>query len=71
MYYIDSLLIKGFRNYRHQQLQFNPRLNILVGENGQGKTNLLEIIYYLSVTRSFRTNRDQELAHWDGRFFFP
>lgn len=70
MYYIDSLLIKGFRNYRHQQLQFNPRLNILVGENGQGKTNLLEIIYYLSVTRSFRTNRDQELAHWDDRFFF-
>ncbi len=70
MYYIDSLLIKNFRNYKHQQVQFNPRLNILMGRNAQGKTNLLETIYYLSVTRSFRTNRDQELAHWDDRHFF-
>ena len=70
MFYIDSLLIKGFRNYRHQHLQFHPRLNILVGENAQGKSNLLESIYYLSVTRSFRTNRDQELAHWEDRFFY-
>ncbi len=70
MYYIDSLLVKGFRNYNQQQLHFNPRLNILVGENGQGKTNLIEAIYYLTVTRSFRTNRDQELANWhDNRFF--
>ncbi len=70
MFFLDSLLIKGFRNYQHQQLDFNPRLNILVGENGQGKTNLLESIYYLSVTRSFRTNRDQELVKWEEPFFY-
>lgn len=70
MLYIDSLLIKGFRNYRHQYMHFHPRLNIIIGENAQGKSNLLESIYYLSVTRSFRTNRDQELAHWEDRFFY-
>lgn len=70
MFYIDNLLIKGFRNYRQQQLQFHPHLNILIGDNAQGKTNLLESIYYLSVTRSFRTNHDQELAHWDERSLY-
>lgn len=62
--------MRGFRNYRHQQLNLNPRLNIVIGENGQGKTNILESIYFLSVTRSFRTNRDQELANWEDTSFF-
>ncbi len=70
MFYIESMLIKGFRNYHHQQLQFNPRLNLISGENGQGKTNLLESIYYLSVNRSFRTKRDQELLKWKEPFFY-
>jgi len=70
LYYIDSLLVKGFRNYNQQHLHFNPRINILVGENGQGKTNLIEAIYYLTVTRSFRTNRDQELANWHDNYFY-
>lgn len=69
MYYIDSLMLKAFRNYKQQHLYFSPRLNILVGENGQGKTNLIEAIYYLTVTRSFRTNRDQELANWNDNSF--
>ncbi len=70
MFYIDSLLVKNFRNYRQQQFKFHPRLNIISGANAQGKTNLLESIYYLSVTRSFRTNRDQELANWEDKSFF-
>lgn len=70
MFYLEKLHLKGFRNYHDQQLQFHPRLNLLVGDNAQGKTNLLEAIYYLSVTRSFRTNRDQELANFDDRYFY-
>ncbi len=70
MFYLDKLHIKGFRNYHNQQLVFHPRLNLVIGENAQGKTNLLESIYYLSVTRSFRTNRDQELANFEDRFFY-
>ncbi len=69
MFYLDTMLIKGFRNYRHQELQFNPRLNIISGENAQGKTNLLESIYYLSVNRSFRTKRDHELLKWNDPYF--
>jgi len=70
VFYLESLLIKGFRNYHYQQLQFNPRLNIICGGNAQGKTNLLESIYYLSVTRSFRTRRDQELVNWEEPLFY-
>jgi DNA replication and repair protein RecF len=70
LFYIDSLLVNNFRNYRQQQFYFHPRLNIISGANAQGKTNLLESIYYLSVTRSFRTNRDQELANWADSSFF-
>jgi len=70
LYYLESLQLKGFRNYHNEQLQFHPRLNLVIGENAQGKTNLLESIYYLSVTRSFRTNRDQELANFEDRYFY-
>ncbi len=70
MFYLEGLSLEGFRNYQQQKVQFHPRLNILTGENGQGKTNLLESIFYLSVTRSFRTHRDQELVHWGNTLFF-
>ncbi len=69
MFYIDNIDIKGFRNYRMQKIQFHPSLNILSGDNAQGKTNLLEAIYYLAVNRSFRTNSDHELLNWDDCFF--
>lgn len=70
MFYLESLLLNNFRNYAQLQINFHPRLNIISGENGQGKTNLIEAVYFLSVTRSFRTNRDQELAGFTGQHFF-
>ncbi|HDT12357.1 MAG TPA: DNA replication/repair protein RecF [Candidatus Marinimicrobia bacterium] len=70
MYYLASLTLKHFRNYRSQFVEFEPGLNIFSGLNAQGKTNLLEAIYYLSVTRSFRTKRDQELTQIGEQFFF-
>lgn len=69
MFYIDHLQIASFRNYQQQKVSFHPFLNIISGENAQGKSNLLESIYYLSVNRSFRTNRDQELVNWDAANF--
>ncbi|MFO7952877.1 MAG: DNA replication/repair protein RecF [Bacillota bacterium] len=70
MFYLEGLQIEGFRNYQSQKIQFNPHLNVITGANAQGKTNLLESIFYLSITRSFRTNRDQELIHWEYGHFF-
>ncbi len=69
MFYIDHLQIASFRNYQQQEARFHPYLNLISGENAQGKSNLLESIYYLSVHRSFRTNRDQELVNWNASNF--
>ena len=51
----------GFRNYKAEQISFSSGINVIIGENGQGKTNLLEAIYYLSGAKSFRTRFDKEL----------
>ncbi|MFH1961370.1 MAG: DNA replication/repair protein RecF [bacterium] len=59
--YLSSLQIRNFRNIKETQLQFNPRVNIILGKNGQGKTNLLEAIYFLGIARSFRTSCDTVL----------
>jgi len=68
--FLHKLKLLHFRNYEQQELSFNARINIFKGNNGQGKTNLLEAIYYLAVSRSFRTNYDQELVHWNKNDFF-
>ncbi|TDT50501.1 DNA replication/repair protein RecF [Fonticella tunisiensis] len=62
--YVRSLELKNYRNYERLNLDLNKGLNIFVGENAQGKTNIVESIYYLSSLRSHRTNRDRELIMW-------
>jgi len=54
---IRKIALSDFRNYSKLSLTFDSKLNLIIGENGQGKTNLLEAIYYLSFLRSFRTNQ--------------
>lgn len=55
---INNLKLVNFRSYSHQYFDFNPRLNIIIGKNGIGKTNLVEAIYTLAIAKSFRTNND-------------
>lgn len=69
MVFLEHLSLEGFRNYRQQYVHFHPSLNIITGNNAQGKTNLLESIFYLSVNRSFRTRKDHELALFGDTFF--
>ena len=52
--YCRRVEVKNFRNIKDAQVDFSPGVNVLVGENAQGKTNLLEAIFYASVGRSFR-----------------
>lgn len=59
---IHALRLINYRNYKELFLEFNPNLNILIGKNGQGKTNLVEAIYLLGFGKSFRTNKDKELV---------
>lgn len=65
---ITSLTLKNYRNYEEATLSFSPKLNILIGENAQGKTNLLESIYVLALARSHRTNNEKEWIYWQSDF---
>lgn len=62
---IDRLLLNGFRNYEYQWAEFDPGINVITGENAQGKTNLLEAVYLLGTGKSFRTRFDREMVHFD------
>lgn len=67
---LQEMHLKHFRNYDDLQVQFAPGINVLIGENAQGKTNLLEAIHVLALTRSHRTSRDRELIEWDHKEAF-
>lgn len=60
---VDELKVINYRNYEQAHLKFHPKLNIFIGDNAQGKTNLLEAIYLCSAGKSFRTKKDQELIN--------
>ncbi len=65
---IERLVTERFRNLAGGELDFSPGVNVLVGDNGQGKTNLLEAIDWFTFGRSFRTRRDVELIRFDEPF---
>lgn len=54
---LRSISTQNFRNLADAEIELHPEANILVGRNGQGKTNLLEAAYFLATTKSFRTSR--------------
>ncbi|MBQ8219018.1 MAG: DNA replication/repair protein RecF [Bacilli bacterium] len=58
---IKNLSLKNFRNYSKLDISFNDKLNIIIGNNAQGKTNILESIYYLSITKSFLSASDKNI----------
>ena len=61
---ITTLKLSNFRNYENVCVEFNPGVNVLLGNNAQGKTNLLESIYVLALTKSHRTANNKELISW-------
>lgn len=66
---LKSLTISNFRNFDRIRTELDSCVNVLVGSNGQGKTNFLEAVYYLSLLRSFRTNQIGDLRQWKKDFF--
>ena len=58
---IHRISLNGFRNYEYQWADFDPGINVITGENAQGKTNLLEAVYLVSTGKSFRTRYDREM----------
>ena len=65
---INSLELISFRNYHQQSFLFDPYINIFIGDNAQGKTNVLESIYLLSTARSFRTHKYKEMIFFNEEF---
>ena len=63
--YIQNLTLSSYRNYERLDLQFENKVNVIIGENAQGKTNLMEAIYVLAMAKSHRTSNDKELIRWD------
>lgn len=59
--YFTNVELKNFRNYKEENVKFHPKVNIIWGNNGQGKTNLLESLYIMSLGKSFRTNKDTDM----------
>jgi DNA replication and repair protein RecF len=64
---LRELVLVNFRNYVRLALTPGDPITVLVGDNGQGKSNVLEAIYLLATTRSPRTSNDRELVHWRAR----
>ncbi|WP_141434448.1 DNA replication/repair protein RecF [Bacillus sp. 03113] len=66
--FIEQLHLKNYRNYKSLDVQFENKVNVILGENAQGKTNVLESIYVLAMAKSHRASNDKELILWDEEY---
>lgn len=67
--YLKKLSLTNFKNYEQTELEFSPRINCFVGNNGVGKTNILDAIHYLSLTKSFFNVIDSISIHHGEDYF--
>jgi DNA replication and repair protein RecF len=63
--YIEQLSLRNYRNYQELSVSFENKVNVILGENAQGKTNVMESIYVLAMAKSHRTSSDKELIRWE------
>lgn len=62
--FIKKLQLLNYRNYEALDINLGPHVNVFMGDNAQGKTNILEGIYYCAFAKSHRTSKDKELINW-------
>ena len=65
---LNSIFLKNFRNYSETRFNLDPRINIFLGNNGQGKTNLLEGIWILINGKTFRNSKLDDLIKFNQKF---
>ena len=61
---IESVDLKDYRNYKILNMNFNPQINIIYGDNAQGKTNILESVYVCCTTKSHKGSKDKEMIRF-------
>ena len=66
---LTDLRLRSFRAHAHTEVQFAPKINVLIGENGVGKTNVLEAIHYLCITKSFVASNDRYAVRQEAPYF--
>ncbi|MEH7386179.1 DNA replication/repair protein RecF [Bacillus sp. JJ1521] len=66
--FIEEIELTNYRNYEKISIQFEDKVNVILGENAQGKTNVMESIYVLAMAKSHRTSNDKELIRWDEEY---
>jgi DNA replication and repair protein RecF len=66
--YVKELLLTHYRNYEQLSLPFHPGIHLFIGDNAQGKTNVLEALYVLALAKSHRTAKDKEWIAWQQDF---
>lgn len=62
--FVESLALENYRNYQHLSIHLSPGINILYGDNAQGKTNILEALYMCATTKSHRGSKDREMLRF-------
>ncbi len=67
--YLQELSLINFKNYSQTELEFSPKINCFIGQNGVGKTNLLDAIYYLSMCKSYLNPIDSQNIKYNEEFF--
>lgn len=67
--YIKKLNLQNFRNYDNLNIEFSPKMNIIYGHNGQGKTNIIEALYFFQSGKSFRCLKDREAVKFGEDYF--
>ena len=66
---LKNLRLLNFKNHLDSHWEFNNRINCFVGDNGSGKTNILDAIHYLSLTKSYFNSNDSTNINFDSEFF--
>jgi len=66
--FLTKLLLENFRSHQKKLFELDPKVNLILGANGSGKTNVLESIYILSHGKSFRSSSLQKLIKWDSSY---
>lgn len=66
---ISNIRLQNFRNHTDTQVEWGTHMNVIIGQNGAGKTNLIDAIHYLCMSRSFVANSDRYVVNYDAPYF--